>query len=87
MQQKKYKTKFWCICQNEMQLCYFKQWKSKMDKASNLFIGSLIKKIRSGVIHIEFLNGEDVIASGSGFLSNDYLITNNHVYMGHPIPL
>lgn len=42
----------------------------------------LIEKIRSGVIHIEFLLNDIVIASGSGFLSNDYLITNNHVYMG-----
>lgn len=54
----------------------FKQWKSNMDKTN------IIQKIRSGVIHIEFLNGKNVIASGSGFLSHGYLITNNHVYMG-----
>lgn len=53
-----------------------------MYTTNSLPIGSLIPKIRSGVIHIEFLNEKDVIASGSGFLSNDYLITNNHVYIG-----
>jgi hypothetical protein len=42
----------------------------------------LIEKIRSGVVHIEYIKGNEIIASDSGFLSEDYLITNNHVYIG-----
>jgi hypothetical protein len=53
-----------------------------MDKTKLRTPQELIKEIRSGVIHIEFLIKNDVIASGSGFLSQGYLITNNHVYSG-----
>ena len=41
----------------------------------------LIQLVRSGVIHIEFLDIDNsVIGSGSAFLAHGYLITNNHVY-------
>lgn len=53
-----------------------------MTQPSSSIAQELIEKIRSGVIHIEFLRKNDIIASGSGFLSTNYLITNNHVYMG-----
>lgn len=42
----------------------------------------LVEKIRSGVVHIEFSKNGNIIASGSGFISSNYLITNNHVYAG-----
>lgn len=41
-----------------------------------------IAKIRSGVIHIEYLVQGNVVASGSGFISKGHLITNNHVFQG-----
>lgn len=45
-------------------------------------IQKLVETVRSGVIHIEFLTKNEVIGSGSGFLCDGYLITNNHVYAG-----
>jgi hypothetical protein len=42
---------------------------------------NLIQKICSGVLHIEFLVGDKCVGSGSGFISQNYLITNNHVYV------
>jgi len=41
-----------------------------------------IAKVRSGVIHIEYLVQGNVVASGSGFFSKGHLITNNHVFQG-----
>lgn len=53
-----------------------KKWLSK-----KIFPKDLFNRIRPGVIHIEFLTDNVVIGSGSGFISNGYLITNNHVYI------
>lgn len=53
-----------------------------MVQLSNQKIISLIEKARKGVVHIEFIFGNDVVASGSGFISNGHLITNNHVFAG-----
>lgn len=42
-------------------------------------------RVRSGLVHIVFLDDRDTaVASGTGFLSNGYLITNNHVFAGPP---
>ncbi|MGO4003182.1 S1 family peptidase [Pseudomonas fluorescens] len=45
-------------------------------------IQELIGKVRSGVVSIEFTSGDEVLASGSGFVVDGYLITNAHVYAG-----
>jgi len=40
---------------------------------------------KSGVFHIVFVDGaENRIASGTGFASCSYLITNHHVFLGPP---
>lgn len=47
-------------------------------------LADTIAKVRSGVFQIAFANANDEkIGGGSGFLANDFLITNNHVYAGH----
>lgn len=41
----------------------------------------IINEVKSGVFHIIFLNKQQKkIGSGSAFLTNDHLITNNHVF-------
>ena len=46
-------------------------------------LAGLVESIRSGVISINFLNSENKIFSkGSGFMSEGYLITNNHLLRG-----
>lgn len=45
-------------------------------------IADLVDTVRTGVISIEFLIGENTISSGSGFMVQGYLVTNNHVYNG-----
>lgn len=50
----------------------------------NLSMQQLVKQIRSGVIHIEFLSASgEVIGSGSGFISNDnrYMQTERARYI------
>jgi S1-C subfamily serine protease len=44
----------------------------------------LFDQVRSGVIHIIFVQGGNRIASGSGFMVNGHLVTNNHVFRGPP---
>ena len=39
----------------------------------------LIQEVRSGVIHIEYWNHEKRIGSGSAFMTEGHLVTNNHV--------
>lgn len=41
-----------------------------------------IEKFCSGVIHIKFLINNEIIGSGTGFMSDEHLITNNHVFIG-----
>lgn len=41
-----------------------------------------IAKVRSGVIHLNFMVGQERVASGSGFILNGHLVTNNHVFAG-----
>ena len=48
----------------------------------NQSIHELFKKVQSGVIHIEYSDKDKVVASGSAFIANGYLITNNHVLEG-----
>lgn len=45
-------------------------------------IQGLIKRVRSGVLSIEFELDGQVVASGSGFMARGLLVTNNHVYAG-----
>jgi hypothetical protein len=46
-------------------------------------LADTFERVRSGLVHILFLNSQNkAVASGSGFLSNGYLITNNHVFAG-----
>lgn len=46
-------------------------------------LADTFERVRSGLIHIVFLDTENrTVASGTGFLSNGYLITNNHVFAG-----
>jgi S1-C subfamily serine protease len=41
------------------------------------------ERVRSGLVHIIFLNGaRTVVAGGTGFLCNGFLVTNNHVFAG-----
>jgi S1-C subfamily serine protease len=42
----------------------------------------LFDRVRSGVVHINFVQAGNRIASGSGFLVNGHLVTNNHVFRG-----
>jgi len=46
-------------------------------------IPELVAKVRSGVIHIEFHMWGKRIASGTGFMASNLLITNHHVFLGH----
>ncbi|MBA2654379.1 MAG: hypothetical protein H0U71_04840 [Gammaproteobacteria bacterium] len=54
-----------------------------MQKADNS-IHDLIKKVCSGVIHIEFWVEENRKASASAFVSNGCLITDNNVLKDAP---
>lgn len=55
----------------------------KPQEITRMDVKSLIEKIRSGVLSIEFLNSaEEIVATGSGFMVDGYLITNHHVFMG-----
>jgi hypothetical protein len=46
-------------------------------------LADTFERVRSGLVHIMFLNAQNnVVASGTGFLSGGYLITNNHVFAG-----
>jgi S1-C subfamily serine protease len=46
-------------------------------------LADTFERVRSGLVHIVFLDaGNTAVASGTGFLSNGYLITNNHVFAG-----
>ena len=45
-------------------------------------IPNLVEQVRSGVIHIEFHVDGKRVASGSGFVTKDFLITNHHVFLG-----
>jgi Trypsin-like peptidase domain len=48
-------------------------------------LADTFERVRSGLVHILFLNAQNkAVASGTGFLSNGYLITNNHVFAGPP---
>lgn len=49
-------------------------------------IADLVDVVRSGVIHIEYSIDGDRIASGTGFMCRNHLVTNNHVYQvdGNP---
>lgn len=45
-------------------------------------IPDLVARVRSGVIHIEFQKDGKRVASGSGFMTRNLLVTNHHVYLG-----
>lgn len=45
-------------------------------------ISDLFEKVKSGVISINYVLNQNRISSGSGFYSNGFLITNNHVFIG-----
>lgn len=48
-------------------------------------LADTFERVRSGLVHIVFLDAADKqVAGGTGFLSNGYLITNNHVFAGPP---
>lgn len=49
-------------------------------------IADLVSKVRSGVIHIEYSTDHGRIASGTGFMCRNRLVTNNHVFQvpGNP---
>jgi len=47
-------------------------------------ISELFDRVSSGVIHIIFVQGAERVASGSGFMVNGHLVTNNHVFRGPP---
>lgn len=49
-------------------------------------ISELVGKVRGGVIHIEFSTNQGRVASGTGFMCCNRLVTNNHVYQapGNP---
>lgn len=42
----------------------------------------LFDRLRSGVLHINFVRAGNRIASGSAFVVGDYVVTNNHVFRG-----
>lgn len=42
----------------------------------------LFERVRSGVIRIEHLLNGEVVASGTGFLTKEHLLTNHHVFRG-----
>jgi len=47
-------------------------------------LGDTIANVRSGLFQIVFLDANnEKIGGGSAFLTNDLLVTNNHVFMGH----
>ncbi len=45
-------------------------------------IPELVENVRSGVIHIEFHTCGKRIASGTGFMVRNLLVTNHHVFLG-----
>lgn len=45
-------------------------------------IPELVANVRSGVVHIEFHMWGKRIASGTGFMARDFLVTNHHVFLG-----
>lgn len=42
----------------------------------------IVRKVRSGVLSIEFYNGKSLVGGATGFMSNGYLVTNHHVAYG-----
>lgn len=46
-------------------------------------VSELLEKIKSGLIKIIFNKKDKCIGSGTGFLVENYLITNHHVYLGY----
>lgn len=42
----------------------------------------LFDRLRTGVLHINFVRSGNRIASGSAFVVGDYVVTNNHVFRG-----
>lgn len=49
-------------------------------------MADLVAKVRSGVIHIEYSTNEERVASGTGFMCRNRLITNNHVFQASGNP-
>lgn len=45
-------------------------------------VPEIIQKVRSGVCKIEFYIDDEIVNSGSGFIYNNKLVTNSHVF--HP---
>lgn len=45
-------------------------------------IPELIAQVRCGVVHIEFYVNATRVASGTGFMARNFLITNHHVFLG-----
>ncbi|URK19089.1 serine protease [Thalassospira sp. GO-4] len=46
-------------------------------------LSDVVERVRSGVLSISFLDAKDrVIAKGTGFMCNGFLVTNNHVFQG-----
>jgi|AntRauTorcE11897_2_1112592.scaffolds.fasta_scaffold00645_5 S1-C subfamily serine protease len=42
-------------------------------------LNPLVEEVKSGVVHIVYVKNQKKIGSGSGFILNGYLVTNNHV--------
>lgn len=47
----------------------------------------LVKKVRSGVIHIEYSSHGERIGSRTSFMCRGRLVTNNHVYHTNRNPI
>jgi S1-C subfamily serine protease len=50
-------------------------------------LADTFERVRTGLVHILFVaagNPPKEVANGTGFLSNGFLITNNHVFAGPP---
>lgn len=45
-------------------------------------LSNIVEKVRSGVVHIVYTKNEKRLASGTGFMVNDLLVTNDHVCVG-----
>ena len=46
-------------------------------------VSELFERIRSGLIKISFIKNGKCIGSGTGFLTEKFIITNHHVYIGY----
>lgn len=67
-------------CVRRVFYCFLHTLSSRIIKMS---LSTIVEKVRKGVIHIEYFSNNkknEKIASGSGFMTHNFLVTNFHVF-------